>query len=638
MDRTGWIVVSTCAVLLVLWMQFMVPSAPPVPPKTAEEPAAAGAAPGDTLGKASPPAPARPADPGKTVALETDRAVFTIASRGGGIVSAALKDHARRFGSEERYELNRPDRADSGDAVGALRIGPEGFDEVAYEVTEESGSVVLSGVLEGGLRVTKRFGTVAPRPELKESDPSGHVVTLQLRVENTGKEPLSLAPYSLYGGAAATTHPRGQMDTGVFWRQGGFTFRRVDWFKPFLFRPEREVYERVMRHLDWAGVKSEYFTIITRQLDHHGGRIWARRFPTVVEGHEEESRRMDLHGIECGLGLPDVALEPGETQVFDYEIYLGPKQFSLLKNLQEGQREVMGYDKIPVFGTLFGWLIRPLAGLLVTLLTTFVGWFGNYGIAVMLLTVVVRAAMWPLHAKAHATSKQMAQLTPLLNELKEKYESDPQKLQQEQMKLWGEYGINPMGGCLPALVQMPIFIAYFRMLASAVELRHEPFVAWIKDLSMPDTITNIGGLDLNLLPILMAGTSYLQFAMMPKTGDKNQRMIFMMFPLMFLFFCYTYASALALYWTWSNLISIGQTYVLNKRPVPALKKTGKRKKSWLQNLHEQAEAAQKAKAAGRPFPSPGAASPGMPGASSSSYGERGPRNQKPKSSRKRKRR
>jgi len=636
MDRTGWIVVSTCAVLLVLWMQFMVPSAPPVTP--AADGVASETAAGVPGSVETPPVPARPVDPGKTVALETDRAVFTVASRGGGIVTAALKDHAREFGGTERYELNRPNRTDPGDAVGALRIGVTGFDDVVYEAAEESGTVVMTGELEGGLRVTKRFGTIAPRPELKDADPTGHVVTLQLRLENTGTGAISLAPYSVYGGAASTTHPRGQMDTGVFWRQGGFTFRRVDWFKPFLLRPEREVYESAMRNLDWAGVKSEYFTIITRQLDHHGGRIWARRFPTIVEGHEKESVRMNLHGIECGLGLPDVSLEPGETRVFDYEIYMGPKQYSLLKHLQEGQREVMGYDKIPVFGEMFGWLIRPLAGLLVTLLTTFTGWFGNYGIAVMLLTVVVRAVMWPLHAKAHATSKQMSQLTPLLNELKEKYESDPQKLQQEQMKLWGEYGINPMGGCLPALVQMPIFIAYFRMLASAVELRHEPFVAWIKDLSMPDTITNIGGLDINVLPILMAGTSYLQFAMMPKTGDKNQRMIFMMFPLMFLFFCYTYAAALALYWTWSNLISIGQTYVLNSRPVPALKKAGKRKKTWLQNLHEQAEAAHKAKAAGRPAPSPGATAAGTSGTSSSSYGERGPRNQKPKASRKRKRR
>jgi YidC/Oxa1 family membrane protein insertase len=193
-------------------------------------------------------------------------------------------------------------------------------------------------------------------------------------------------------------------------------------------------------------------------------------------------------------------------------------------------------------------------------------------------------------------------------------------MQQEQMKLWAEYGINPMGGCLPALVQMPIFIAYFRMLSSAVELRHEPFVAWIKDLSMPDTITSIGGFDINLLPVLMAATSYVQFAMMPKTGDKNQRMIFMMFPLMFLYFCYTYASALALYWTWSNIISIFQTWVLNRRTIPPLKKLRKGKSSWIERLHQQAEAARRTQAAGRPATASG---PSLgSNASPSNFGER----------------
>ncbi|MEQ1842382.1 MAG: YidC/Oxa1 family membrane protein insertase, partial [Verrucomicrobiales bacterium] len=151
----------------------------------------------------------------------------------------------------------------------------------------------------------------------------------------------------------------------------------------------------------------------------------------------------------------------------------------------------------------------------------------------------------------------------------------------------------------------------------------------------PDTITRIAGFDINLLPVLMAATSYVQFAMMPKTGDKNQRVIFMMVPLMFLFFCYTYASALALYWTWSNIISIFQTYILNKRPIPPLKKIGKRKSSWIERLHQQAEAAQKTSASGRPAPA--AASSGG-NAGTSNFGDKGPRKQPSKAARKRKRR
>ena len=418
------------------------------------------------------------------------------------------------------------------------------------------------------------------------------------------------------------------LDTGFFWKQGGFVFRRVDWLKSFLWRPLRETYEKDVRQLDWAGVKSEYFILITRPLEHRPGRIWAHRFRSTIEGEEELSAKMDIHGIECALGLPEEQLQPGESRVFDYEIYMGPKKFSLISSLPDGQGGAMGYDQVPMMEFFFGWIIKPLAQFFIWLLNLFHGWFHNYGIAVLLLTVVVRAIMWPLHAKAHATSKQMAQLTPMLTELKAKYESDPQKMQQEQMKLWAEYGINPMGGCLPALVQMPIFIAYFRMLSSAVELRHEAFFGtWIKDLSMPDTITHIAGFPINLLPVLMAATSYVQFSMMPKTGDKNQRMMFMMFPLMFLYFCYTYASALALYWTWSNIISIVQTYVLNRRTPPPLKKVAKRKSTWIERLHQQAEAAQRAQASGRPAPASG---PSLGGSSGGNFGDKGPRKQKPR--------
>lgn len=631
MDRTGWIGVTTCAVLLVLWYTLVLPKTLPKPtPGGVKAPVATAPAdakaPETFVGTAN-----KPADPGKTFDLATSRATFTIASRGGGISTASLKDFKRTMGSEAPLVLNEPNRGTGLTLpIGTLGLGSGAFEDTVYQAEEKADGIVLTGTLGNGLKVVKRFATL-PRPEDKAgqpNDPTGHLVSFQLRLENTGKEPLPVGRYSVYGGAMATTHTRGQMDTGFFWKQGNFVFKRVDWLKGFLFRPDRESYESEAKHLDWAGVKSEYFTLITRPLEHRPGKIWARRFATTIEGEEEQSIKMQTKGIECALGLPPDTLAPGETRVFDYEIYMGPKKFALISQLPDGQRAAMGYDKVPMMETLFGWIIKPLAQLFVTLLTTFNGWFGNYGVAVLLLTVVVRAIMWPLHAKAHATSKQMAQLTPMLNELRAKYEDDPQKMQQEQMKLWAEYGINPMGGCLPALVQMPIFIAYFRMLSSAVELRHEPFVAWIKDLSMPDTITSIGGFDINLLPVLMAATSYVQFAMMPKTGDKNQRMIFMMFPLMFLYFCYTYASALALYWTWSNLISIFQTYVLNKRPIPPLQKLRKRKSSWIERLHQQAEAAQRAQAANRTATASG---PGT--GTSSNFGERGPRNQKPKAPR-----
>ncbi|MEZ5431295.1 MAG: YidC/Oxa1 family membrane protein insertase [Verrucomicrobiales bacterium] len=150
-----------------------------------------------------------------------------------------------------------------------------------------------------------------------------------------------------------------------------------------------------------------------------------------------------------------------------------------------------------------------------------------------------------------------------MTEIRESWlKDDPQKQNTEVMKLYGEYGVNPLGGCLPMFAQLPVFLAFYRMLSSAVELRHEGFL-WVKDLSMPDTVWTIPGLDmpLNLLPLLMAGTTYVQMSLTPKTGDKTQQMVMMFMPAMFVFICYNFASALALYWTTSNLFSILQIWV-----------------------------------------------------------------------------
>jgi YidC/Oxa1 family membrane protein insertase len=184
-------------------------------------------------------------------------------------------------------------------------------------------------------------------------------------------------------------------------------------------------------------------------------------------------------------------------------------------------------------------------------------------------------------------------INPKMAELKEKHKDDPNKLNMEMMGLYRKYGINPLGGCLPMLIQIPIFFGFFRMLDYAVELRGESFM-WVNDLTQPDNVAFVMGIPINLLPIVMAGTSVIQMAMMPKTGDKMQQRIMMLMPLLFFLFCYNYASALALYWTVQNIFSIGQTYLMNKIPEPelVLRKDGG-KKSWVQRMAEKQAEMQK---------------------------------------------
>ena len=222
-----------------------------------------------------------------------------------------------------------------------------------------------------------------------------------------------------------------------------------------------------------------------------------------------------------------------------------------------------------------------------------------------MLTIIIRGAMWPLQNKSTRAMKRMSKLQPEIKELREKYADDPNRQNQEMMKMYRDYGINPLGGCLPLLVQIPIFFGFYIMLQYAVELRQQPFL-WVEDLALPDTVATLPfaipflGEGVNLLPIVMAVTMVLQMALTPKTGDKMQRRLFMMMPVIFFFFCYNFASALALYWTTSNIFAIVQMLITRRLPDPELKKKrGAAKKGFFQKLQERAEEAQKTQKAMR---------------------------------------
>ncbi|HRQ89316.1 MAG TPA: YidC/Oxa1 family insertase periplasmic-domain containing protein, partial [Bacteroidia bacterium] len=356
------------------------------------------------------------------------------------------------------------------------------------------------------------------------------------------------------------------------------------------------------------------------------GEVWIGRFPVTVEGNEAESRKKRMFASELALSLPKETVAPGATVSVDYGIYLGPKEFARLRELGDRRQRVMHYDEIPIFGWLFGWAIKPIASFLIWSLVHLKGWVGNYGAAIILITVLIRLAIWPVYAKSARTMKRMSKLTPLMKDIREKYADNPEKMNRETMELYRTYGINPLGGCLPMFIQLPVFLAFYRMLWSAVELRHESFL-WVKDLAMPDTLFTIPGIDIDLnpLPILMGVTSFIQIAITPKTGDKTQQMVFMLMPFLFLYICYNFAAALALYWTTSNAFSIFQTWIMNKLPEPELvKRGGAGKKGFMQRLAEQAEAAQKEKKAA------GGAMPSGPGSRTKMPGEKGDRHTKGK--------
>ncbi|HVQ21217.1 MAG TPA: YidC/Oxa1 family membrane protein insertase, partial [Terrimicrobiaceae bacterium] len=199
------------------------------------------------------------------------------------------------------------------------------------------------------------------------------------------------------------------------------------------------------------------------------------------------------------------------------------------------------------------------------------GVFHSYAAAIIILTIIIKTLLWPIQNRATNQLRKMSLLTPKMTELREKYKDDPQKMNEEVMKLYREYGVNPFSGCVPMLIQIPIFFGFYAMLGSAIELRNSSFL-WVQDLSQPDTVFRIGGFPVNVLPIVMAGSMIWQMAISPKSGDAMQQRIFYFMPVIFLVFCYNYASGLALYWTTQNLFSIVQLYLTRNKPLPTLEK------------------------------------------------------------------
>ena len=234
--------------------------------------------------------------------------------------------------------------------------------------------------------------------------------------------------------------------------------------------------------------------------------------------------------------------------------FVGPKKQSLLWDL--GMKDVMEFG-------MWRWLCYPL----VWVLNLFNGWIPNFGVAIILLTILVRLLFWPLTRKSTEGMKKMQELQPLMKEIQAKYKDNPQRLQQETWALYREKKVNPMSSCLPMLIQIPVFIALFNVLRSAVELRYAPFL-WIADLSEPEGLFAswfpFGGL--NLLPILMAVSTALQSYFTPSTGDKKQQqMMMVMMPAMMLIMFYSFPSALSLYWFLSNLFSIVQMWLIRRQ-------------------------------------------------------------------------
>lgn len=302
----------------------------------------------------------------------------------------------------------------------------------------------------------------------------------------------------------------------------------------------------------WAAVSNKYFCSVFKQLDNRRGfQIWQdRRFIAKDEPI-----------IAVGAVLPPLKIAPGKEVKVDFAVYDGPKNIDALGNFAEGGAGVMHLAWGP---------LNYLARLLLWILSFFYSLCSSWGVSIILLTVLVRTVFYPITAKGNESMKKMQRVQPMFKELREKYKDNPQLLNQKMTELYRAEGINPFAGCLPILLQIPIFFALYAMLDNAIDLRHVSFL-WCKNLAAADTIFSIPlfinnwRLPVNPLVLVMTALMVIQQRMTPMSMDPAQKKMMALMPVIMLIFLYDLPSGLTLYWTVSNLFSILQLWLQKRR-------------------------------------------------------------------------
>jgi YidC/Oxa1 family membrane protein insertase len=316
----------------------------------------------------------------------------------------------------------------------------------------------------------------------------------------------------------------------------GFESDRYSFQGPLLFdgkRLKKEKAEKVDKDLVfekpvWVGYMSKYFMI-------------------GVEQDYDKAVMAPKNGSASIMGAKEYKVNPGARETVEFSLFAGPKEYDLLKSYG------LKLEKAIDFG-IFAFIAIPM----LKFLKIIYGVVQNYGVAIILLTIVIKLITFPLTQKSMVSMKKMSSLGPKMAEIKEKYKGDKEKTNQATMELYKKEGVNPLGGCLPMILQIPIFFALYKSLLLAIELQGAPFVLWITDLSLKDPYY--------ITPVIMGGTMFLQQKMTPNTAtDELQKKIFMFMPLIFTFVFLNFPSGLVVYWLTNNILTIAQQYVINKK-------------------------------------------------------------------------
>ncbi len=510
----------------------------PAPQQSAEPVKPAAAQPQTTapLASVAPPAVQAYDRKPKEITIETDLYTAIISEGGGSIKSFILKKHKETH-SKDSPGMQLVTTEESQGAPLQFSWGSVIGSQVLYDSDKENLKLSMDSS-QGQLHMTTQAvnGLVVEREYSFTND--SYLIGLAIKVKNTSSALVQGVPQ---------LHLVNKHALGVDSPAENFLFSGpVSYLNGVLHEVSADDFKdgpkTLQGNIDWAGYEGNYFLCGILPIEGSGTSF-------TMQGNNDLTK-MALSGGQD-------TLQPGAEKQYKYNVFYGPKKLTMLKDI--------GYNLDKSIN--FGWF-DVIAKPTLWLLNFFYSFSHNYGVAIILVTVLFKAVFWPISQKGMKSMKNMQKLQPKMVKIKEKYKGDPTKMNQEVMNLYKTYKVNPLGGCLPMVVQIPVFFALYKVLLMGIELRHAPFMLWISDLSAPDRlwlgfdIPYLGGLP--VLTLLMGASMFFQQKLSPSTADPTQAKIMMFLPVIFTFMFLNFASGLVLYWFVNNLLSILQQVLINR--------------------------------------------------------------------------
>ncbi len=478
-----------------------------------------------------------PVAAGKQIVVETNLFRAIIVENGGGIKSFQLKNYKESLDEDSLLKemvftempSELPMQFAWGNGIPVEAINYTADQENVITGANGPETLVMKGSQGSGIEVERI---------LTFSDDS-YVINMEIIVKNTSDQAYQGAPF------LRTTNKPFSLDKSkdryLFHGPAVYLDSKLKEIKPANLVDEGP--QNLSGNLSWVAYEDTYFLlgILPEKSESNKVQLAASsedKVSTTVSGMQE-------------------IIPAGGEQKFVYKLFIGPKKLSILEQVGSDLGKVVN----------FGWF-DVVAKPALFLLNFFYGYFNNYGFAIIMVTVLFKLLFWPISHKGMKSMKAMQKIQPKMVTIREKFKNDKEKLNQEMMNLYKTYKVNPMGGCLPMVLQIPVFFALYKVLLQTIELRHAPFMLWVTDLAAPDRLSigfdlpYLGGIP--VLTLLMGGSMFLQQKMTPTPADPTQAKIMLFLPVIFTFMFLNFASGLVLYWFINNLLTIGQQFYINR--------------------------------------------------------------------------